>query len=246
MTSAALSRAAATPRAQPGAELVWLALTAPSKLWPLLAARPQWLPGMLGQCLLLGLASIIAAPAYSDLDRIVSGVNASPLQMGRMFGVLLSVALATGAANLAVAGLLWCGFQLAGLRVVFHRLVCYASFALLPLALGQALGKTAFALAMPLTQNPAEVLAWHLRPFSAGLASLLPDPPLVLSLPWALMASFDLFGIWALLLAASGLAPLFGARPQQRPWLVLLLVLVFAAGALGLWQAGQSWLAAAG
>lgn len=245
MTSIALPHSDQQP-AVSRAALAWLALTDPRNLWHVLSAQPTWLPGICAQVLLLGAASLIAAPAYSDLDRVISGINVSPVQFGRMLGVLLSVVLTVLAGNAVLSGLLWGGFFLAGLRTDFTRALSYSSMVLLPVVLGQALGKTAFALAMPLSQSPAEVLAWHLRPFSAGLASLLPQPPLALSLPWALMACFDLFGLWALLLAASGLRQMFGARREQTVWLILVLVLVFAAGAIGMWQAGQSWLAAMG
>jgi hypothetical protein len=192
---------------------------------------------------LLFFAGLAAAPAYSELDRAITGVSADPLAAGRSIGLLLSLALSSAGLTALTAALLWCGYRLAGLACSYPRVFTYAAYILLPVSVGQALGKLAFGLAMPLSGNPAEIIAWHFRPFSAGLASLLPHPPLALSLPWALLAVFDLFGLWALWLGYTGLRPYLGANRDQAPWLALMLVLVFGAGALGLWQSGQVWLA---
>lgn len=223
---------------------MWLALTRPAAFWQELGSvQPDWLAALIAHTGLLFLAGLAAAPAYSELDRAITGVSSAPLGLGRGIGLLLSVALASAGLAALAAGLLWCGFRLAGLACGYRRLFTYSAYMLLPVSLGQALGKLAFALALPLSSNPAEIMAWHFRPFSAGLASLLPHPPLALSLPWSLLAVFDLFGLWALWLGYSGLRPYLGATRPQSPWLGMVLMLVFGMGALGLWQSGQVWLA---
>jgi hypothetical protein len=248
LTSTATTPGRAASAAAPppsGVWLPWEALTRPAAAFAALAGNANWLPGLAGQYALFLAGAVIAAPGNADLVRVIKGVPGhAPLGPLHLLELLGGMALLTLVLNGAFAGLLLAAFRLVGFYRPYRHYLAYCSLLLLPLALGQALGQVLFALALPLSNNPADVLAWQFRPYSAGLATWLPQPPPALSLPWALYSGFDLFGLWALALGWIGIGRMLDAPRAQASWLRAVLLLVYAAVVVALWQLSQAWMAA--
>jgi hypothetical protein len=225
--------------------LPWEALTRPLAAFAALKGPQAWLPGLGAQFLLFLAGSILAAPGNNDLVRVFRGTAGhNPVSLLNLLGLAASALLLTVLLNGIFAGLLVLGFRLLGFYRPYRQVLAMCSLLFLPLALGQTLGQLLFALTMPLSSSAAEILAWQIRPYSAGLATWLPASPAPLSLQWALLSAFDLFGLWSLGLGWIGIRKYLDAPRLLTPWLQLVLLLVYAACAIGLWQAAQAWLAA--
>jgi hypothetical protein len=219
-----------------------LTLGRPSALWSQPLRRVIGY-GLLMQWAILSLGKIIAMPENRDLAHLAEGSNPTAIRVADLVLLVFATAFTVLAANLALAALLWGIAALLGLSSSFTQLTAVASVALLPLMLGRAVGLTLLALWMPLSHSPTELWAWRLWPFSAGLATWLPNPPPALSLGWAFLSVIDVFGIWTLWLLYVGMVHGTGIPARLRPWVGVMLVLLCCAVALGLWQAGQFWLA---
>lgn len=123
------------------------------------------------------------------------------------------------ASAFVAAIVLWLAFWVAGAKTTFKRAFTVAAHALVPLALRSLLTVPAAIAHQPI--DPAQLST--LLPSS--LASLLPasTPPLAL----AVAGAFDVFTLWALMLAAAGMFKATGASKLRVSMVMLVL---FAAG----------------
>lgn len=220
---------------------VWRVLVAASNGWQDVRQSPSWWWALLTHWFLQVLTGLLV---YKPMLQLASETG---------LGVPPDRSFALGLAVLAIAGSVVLTMLIAaaagsvvlltlGMRTSFAGLLSWVSYGLLPLAVGQCAGGLLFAIVQPLTQDPVQALAISLRPYSFGIAGLLPDllPPL--SFGWFAASYLDLFGLWALVLLLIGAQVLFGTQRMHLLWLGFELVLVFSVIITGLWLASQQLL----
>lgn len=186
------------------------------------------------------LSRVVSAQAMNELDAAarLPGLPAGGMQAWFIVSLLLTL-LAVIAANLALALAIRLASLFAGSSIGWRQAGALACYALLPFALGDALGRICFAVILPLSKTMAGAWATHLRPFSLGLATFAPVGFTPLSLPWFFASFFDLFGIWSLASIWLGLRELAQTLRMRRSWIMLGVVLLLALALAAAWQVCQ-------
>ncbi len=223
------------PVSSPQFALPWQMLVAPVSAWVSLRERNSPLPALLTQWLLLVLYGLIAARPMAELWDAAGLGQLLSADSGP--GRWLSVLLLYLPLNLALAALIALvvryALLLIAVRISFRQALCWTAYAALPVYLGRFLAFLGFAVVQPLVQNAQDVWALMFNPFSPGIASLFPE----LSYPWVLFSSFDLFGLWTLLLLALGARHLLGLSVQRGLWATAVIMLLWLAGLTVVWRA---------
>ena len=232
--------AARAPAATAVFTLPWRVLVAPVRLWRERAASTPWWPGLAWQVAAVLLGRLLSLHAVSELDAAAHVPQAhGTAAVGWSIASLLLTGTGVVLANLALAAGIMLLVRVTGATVRFRDSMVVASLALVPFALGDALGRTVLAAALPLSRDVAGVWAAHLRPFSLGLATLFPTAFPPLSFQWWLAAYFDAFGLWSVLLLGLGLRHLTQTAVHRVLWILAGLMLLFTLALAGLWQLGQ-------
>lgn len=218
----------------------WSMLVAPSQTWTWLAEAPQLWIAILWQLAALSLGRVISEHAMMDLDAAAKqSVPQNSAAVLWFLASLLIMALLLVAGNLLFALVLKFIAAAVGAAIAWRRALVLAAFALIPVVFGDALSRVALGVIQPLSADMAGVWAAHLRPFSLGLGTVMPQllPPL--SLPWHLGSFLDLFGLWSLACLWLGLRRFAGFSSLRSSWIMLGVMLILALVLAAIWQAGQ-------
>ena len=194
-------------------------LARPAQGLTLVAERRRLLVALLAATLASLAVAAVAVPrldferaAAARLDHGPEGADMTPHQreealvQARKVGTLSSYAGAVGGPALMVAGaalFLWAGFKVAGTRPDLRGSAAVAAHGMLPIFLGQLLVIPALVARAPVAVEELP----RLLPSSA--AAFLPagaSPVLA-----AALGSLDVFGLWAAVLVAAGMARVAGA-----------------------------------
>ncbi len=218
----------------------WLMLVSPAACWEFLRQHPALWPALVWQMAAVVIGRLVSVHAMSELDvaaqvPALAGTHAWLSFVSSLVVLLLVVA----AANLGLALVLKLAALFAGGGISWFSALQLAAYALLPFAAGDALGRCAFAMILPLSTTLAGAWAMHLRPFSLGLATFMPKELPALSLPWFAASFFDLFGLWSLACIWSGLRFFVGLKPVRSLWVMLGVVLLLALVLAAAWQMSQ-------
>ena len=220
---------AASPYALP-----WRILVAPVDSWRQLCTRPSPWPALLTQWLLLVLYALVATRPLAELwDAAGLGKLASgDSNFGRWLGILLLYL----PLNLLIAALTAVAARFAlllvAIRIDFRQALTWTAYSALPVYLGRCLGFLGFSIVQPLARDAQDVWALMFSPFSPGLAGLFPP----LSYPWVMASSFDLFGIWSLILLGLGARHFLALTPSRSAWAMLVIMLLWLAALTVVWR----------
>ena len=235
----------ASELAQDGA-VIWTTLAEPARGLARAVARRRVLSAIALSTALSLLATGLVLPALDP--EAVAGDTLRPdmtpherdqaietaLKLGEVKAWAVA-AVGPGVSAFLVGLALWLGFRVAGAQTGFKTAFTVAAHALVPQALRALLTVPAALVHAPVTPDALP------RLLPSSLAALLPA---IASLPapaLAAVGALDLFTLWTLVLAASGMRRATGAS-RLRTWAVLLVlfaaqVAVFkvapAAGGLG-------------
>jgi hypothetical protein len=108
----------------------------------------------------------------------------------------------------------------------------WTAYGALPIYLGRCLGFVSFAVVQPLSEDARDAWALQFNPYSPGLAGLFER----LSYPWVLASSFDLFGIWSLILLLLGARHFLRLTPAATAWAGVVLMLLWLAALTLVWR----------
>ena len=223
--------------------LPWHLLVRPLATWRALVGNTgmrTWGPALLVQWLLLGSAQVVALQPSFELARY-SGLTTNQLPPS-WFAVIWQVmlfALGLAMANLSLAGVIFLLARLVSINRSFASTLTLASYTLLPVVLGTALGSLVFAFTQPLTRQPAHALALLVRPFSPGFAAFPPISNEPLSLAWVFASYIDVFTVWSLVVFALGSTVLLNLSAKRTSWLCIGLVLSLCASLTAWWRVLQ-------
>jgi hypothetical protein len=215
-------------------------LVTPGQVWAWLAEAPKFWPAIMWQLGALAIGRAISVHAMIDLDAAVKQSAPQNSTTSLWFCVsLLIMALMLFAGNLLFALALKAVTAAVGAAISWRQAMVLAVFALLPAILGDTLSRISMGVIRPLSTDMAGVWAAHLRPFSLGLATFIPQRFASLSLPWHFAAFVDVFAVWSLLCLWLGLKRFAGFNSLRASWVILGVMLILALVLAAIWQAGQ-------
>jgi len=225
-------------------------LTAPGRGLDAVAARRRSLTALAAATLVSLLVAFVAVPRLDFSDRADLGSPAEAQAMTQhqleeaqaqaaKLGAITGYAGAGFGPALAALGTAlscWLAFRVAGTRPGLKATVAVSAHALLPLALAQLLVLPAVLQKAPLRASELAQL------LPSSLAALLPAQASPLAL--AAASSLDLFGLWAAVLLALGMARVAGASRRRAAavvailWLAQIAFLKVAPAAMAAGQRG--------
>ena len=215
-------------------------LVAPSQVWSWLADAHQVWPALLWQLIALSIGRGISVHAMTDLDAAAKQSVPRDIQALLWFCIsLLLMALMLVAVNLLFALVLKFVTAAVGAVISWRQALMLAVYALLPVVFGDALSRLAVGVTQPLSTDMTGVWAAHVKPFSLGLVTFLPQLCAPLSLPWHFAAFIDLFALWSFYCLCLGLKRLAGLNLARVFWVLLGVMLILALVLAAIWQAGQ-------
>jgi|GEM_PF-4075823 len=220
---------------------VWRVLVGASEGWQEVRQGSAWWWAVLIHWVLQALTALLV---YEPMLQLASqtGLHALSDQAWALALAILAIALSVVVSMLIAAAAGSVALLALGIRSSYTRLLSWVSYGLLPLALGQCAAGLLFSIVRPLTQDPVQALSLSLRPYSFGVAGMIPEVLPPLSFGWFVASYFDLFGLWAMVLLLIGARAVFGLQRLHILWLGLELVLVFSVIITGLWLASQQLL----
>lgn len=215
-------------------------LVAPNQTWEWLSVTPMIWPAIAWQLGALAVGRAVSVHAMVQIDAAakqpIAQNNAGLLWF---FISLLINALILLAGNMLLALALKLVAAAVGAVISFHQAIVLAVFALLPAIFGDTLSRVAVGVIQPLSVDLAGVWAAHIKPFSLGLATILPQRFAPLSLPWYFASFVDAFALWSLACLWLGLKRFAGFNFLRTSWVTLGVMLILALVLAALWQAGQ-------
>jgi hypothetical protein len=213
--------------------LPWRLLVSPVSAWRLIAEHPSAWPALFTQWILVLAYGLLAARPLAELWSAagLGSIAANSNTMSHIVGLLLFLPLNIALAALC-AWLVRLTLQALSIKLSFRQALTWTAYGALPVFLGRFLGFIGFAIVQPLSNDARDAWALQFNPFSPGLAGMFER----LSYPWVLACSFDLFGLWSLLLLALGARHFLRLSPGQSAWAIALLVLLWLAALTLVWR----------
>lgn len=237
---AAVGNIAFSPARREWASAPWLMLVKPAACWRTLREQPNIWPAIIWQLCAVALSRLVSVHAMTELDAAARIAPLAGNNSWAWFGLSLAMLmLLVVGANFGLALIIKAASMFAGSKLSWGQAASLAVYALLPFAMGDALGRVAFAMILPLSTTGAGAWAMHLRPFSLGLMSVMPAGYPALSLPWYFASFFDIFGWWSLACIGLGLRHFARLRLMRSLWIMLGVVLLLALVLAAVWQTSQ-------
>jgi len=217
-----------------------LMLVSPVTTWRNLKHQPTWLAAFIGQCIVVILGSLASYQPVRELSEAAGMIQGNEVGFAHsVYGTILLALALVCLTNLAVIIAISVCLPVLGIRPKLLKILVLASYSLLPFALGGAIGQLLLAFTRVLTNDPGRAIALIIKPFPAGLASVLPDAFPSLSFPWFVTSYIDAFSVWALVCLILGARYYLELSRTRVMWFGLGQVLILIITLTVFWQGTQ-------